>query len=129
MFNATKGNIIMNNQVEVHINFYESLRDFAFAEPYAVLSNSEVSSLLKRFDRWISTIATHPNLVDMLGDSIIAHIKMATALRVAVKEARQAGIFPNVIYSPNDYRETMNFLAETRAHREPCSNVMTSTKT
>lgn len=119
----------MNNQVEVHINFYESLRDFAFAEPYAVLSNSEVSSLLKRFDRWISTIATHPNLVDMLGDSIIAHIKMATALRVAVKEARQAGIFPNVIYSPNDYRETMNFLAETRAHREPCSNVMTSTKT
>jgi hypothetical protein len=110
--------IIMSNQVEMNINFYSSLRDFTFAEPYAVLRNSEVSSILQRFDRWISTIATHPDLVDMLGDNISTHIKKATALRVAVKESRQAGIFPNVIFSPSDYRETMTFLAETRGNRE-----------
>jgi hypothetical protein len=110
--------IIMNNQVEMNINFYSSLRDFAFAEPYAVLRNSEVSSILQRFDRWISTIATHPELLDMLGDNISTHIRKATALRVAVKESRQAGIFPNVIFSPSDYHETMTFLAETRSNRE-----------
>jgi len=107
----------VNDQVEIKVNFYGSLQDFAFAEPYAVLSNSEVSSILKRFDTWVSTIATRPNLVDMLGDSITTHIKMVTALRVAVKESMQAGIFPNVIFSPNEYRATMNFLAETRGNR------------
>ena len=106
----------MNNQAEINVNFYGSLKDFAFAEPYAVLSNSEVTSILERFDHWVSTIATHPNLVDMLGDSITTHIKMVTSLRVAIKESLQAGIFPNVIFSPNDYRATMNFLAETRGH-------------
>jgi hypothetical protein len=117
----------MNNQAEISVNFYGSLRDYAFAEPYAVLSNSEVSSILQRFDRWISTIATHPNLVDMLGDGITTQIKMVTALRVAVKESRQAGLFPNVIFSPNEYRATMNFLAETRGIRKPHSSVLAST--
>jgi len=107
----------VNNQAEVNVNFYSSLQDYAFAEPYAVISNSEVSSILKRFDRWVSMIATHPNLVDMLGDSITTHIKMVTALRVAVKGSMQAGIFPNVILAPNEYRATMNFLAETRGNR------------
>ena len=104
----------MNYQVETNVNFYSSLKDFTFAEPYAVLSNNEVSSILKRFDRWVSIIATHPHLVDMLGDSVTTHIKMVTALRVAVKKSMQAGIFPNVILSPNEYQATMNFLAETR---------------
>ena len=107
----------MNNQAEINVNFYSSLQDFTFAEPYAVLSNHEVSSILKRYDRWVSMIATHPNLVDMLGDSISMHIKMVTALRVAVKESMQAGIFPNIIFSPNEFRATMNFLAETRSYR------------
>jgi hypothetical protein len=97
-------------------------------EPYAVLNNSEVSSILKRFDRWVSRYPTHPNLVDMLGDSITTHIKMVTALRLAIKESMQAGIFPNVIFSSNEYRATMNFLAETRGNREPRSNVMASTR-
>ena len=39
---------------------------------------------------------------------------MLTALRVAVNESFQAGIFPNVILSPSEYEATMNFLAETR---------------
>ena len=107
----------MNNPAEINVNFYGSLKDFAFAEPYAVLSNSEVSSILKRFDRWVSVIAARPNLVDMLGDSITTHIKMVTALRVAVKKSMQAGIFPNVIFSPNEYQATMNFVAETRGNR------------
>ena len=107
----------MNDQAEINVNFYGSLNDFKFAEPYAVLRNSEVSSLLERCDSWVSMIATHPNLVDMLGESVTAQIKMVTALRVAVKESMQAGIFPNVILSPSDYRETMNFLAETRSQR------------
>ena len=117
----------MNDQAEISVNFYGSLRDYTFAEPYAVLSNTEVSSILQRFDRWVSTIATHPNLVDMLGDSITTQIKMATALRVAVKESRQAGLFPNVIFPPNDYRQTMNFLAETRSKREPHTSAMITT--
>jgi hypothetical protein len=107
----------VNTQAEINVNFYGSLNDFKFAEPYAVLRNSEVSSILERCDSWVSMIATHPHLVDMLGDSVTAHIKMVTALRVAVKESMQAGIFPNVIFSPSDYRATMNFLAETRSHR------------
>ena len=107
----------MNDQAEINVNFYCSLKDFAFAEPYAVLSNREVSSILKRFDSWVSTIATHPNLVDMLGDSITTHIKLVTALRVAVKKSRQAGIFPNVIFSPNEYQAAMSFLAETSGNR------------
>jgi hypothetical protein len=114
---TTKGDIIVKDQAEINVNFYGSLKDYTFAEPYAVLSNSEISSVLKRFDRWVSMIATHPNLVDMLGDSITAHIKMVTALRVAVKASRQAGIFPNVIFSPTEYQATMNFLAETRGNR------------
>jgi hypothetical protein len=108
----------VNHHTEVNVNFYSSLNDFKFAEPYAVLRNSEVTSILERCDSWVSTIATHPNLMDMLGDNVTAHIKMVTALRVAVKESMQAGIFPNVILSPSDYRETMNFLAETRGHRD-----------
>lgn len=104
----------MNTPLEANVNFYGSLHDYAFEEPYAVLSNSEVTTILKRFDRWVSTIAAQPNLVDMLGDRIITQIKMVTALRVAVRESRQSGIFPNVIFSPNEYRATMNFLAETR---------------
>lgn len=107
----------MNDQAELNVNFYCSLKDFAFAEPYAVLSNREVASILRRFDCWVSMIGTHPNLVDMLGDSITTHIKMVTALRVAVKESRQAGIFPNVIFSPDEYQATMNFLAETSSNR------------
>ena len=107
----------MNTSAEINVNFYSSLHDYTFAEPYAVLRDSEVSSILKRFDRWVSTIATHPDLVDMLGDSTITHIKLATALRVAVKEARQAGLFPNVIFSPIEFREAMSFLAETRGQR------------
>jgi len=106
----------VNHQVETNVNFYGSLKDFAFAEPYAVLSDSEVSSILKRFDRWVSMIATHPKLVDMLGDSVTTQIKMVTALRVAVKNSMQAGIFPNVILSPNEYQATMTFLAETRGN-------------
>ena len=108
----------MNNSLETNVNFYSSLHDYTFAEPYAVLRNSEVSSILKRFDRWVSTIAAQPNLVDMLGDSIIMQIKIVTALRVAVRESMQAGLFPNVIFSPNEYRATMNFLAETLGNRE-----------
>ena len=107
----------MNAQPDINVNFYSSLNEFTFAEPYAVLKNSEVSSILERCDCWVSMIATHPNLVDMLGDSITAHIKTVTALRIAVKESMQAGIFPNIIFSPNDYRATMNFLAETRRNR------------
>ena len=107
----------MNNQVETNVNFYSSLRDYAFAQPYAVLKNSEVASILNRLDRWVSTIATHPSLVDMVSDSITTKIRMVTALRVAVKEARQAGLFPNVIFSPNEYRATMSFLAETRSRQ------------
>jgi hypothetical protein len=117
MTGTSKGTILMNNQADVNVNFYGSLSDFKFAEPYAVLRNSEVATILERCDNWVSMIATHPDLVDMLGDSVAAHVKMVTALRVAVKESLQAGIFPNVIFSPNDYRETMNFLAETRSHR------------
>ena len=108
----------MNVQPEINVNFYSSLKDFTFAEPYAVLRNSEVSSILERCDSWVSTIATHPNLVDILGDNVTARIKVVTALRVAVKESMQAGIFPNVIFSPSDYQATMNFLAETRSHRD-----------
>ena len=119
----------MNTSAETNINFYGSLHDYAFAEPYAVLRNSEISSILQRFDRWVSTIATHPNLVDMLGDSTITCIKRVTALRVAVRESMQAGLFPNVIFSPNEYRAAMNFLAETRANREAHSNVLVSTRT
>ena len=107
----------MNNPAEVNVNFYSSLQDYAFAEPYAVIRNSEIVSILQRFDRWVSMIATHPNLVDMLGDSITNRISMVTALRVAVKSSMQAGIFPNVILSPNEYRATMNFLSETRGKR------------
>jgi hypothetical protein len=107
----------VNPQVEPNVNFYSSLKDFTFAEPYAVLSHSEVSAILKRFDRWVSMIATHPDLVDMLGDSISTHIKMVTALRVAVKESMQAGIFPNVIFSLNEYQATMNFLSEIRGNK------------
>jgi hypothetical protein len=73
--------------------------------------------MLKRCDNWVTMIATHPNLMDLLGDSITTHIKMVTALRVAVKESMQAGIFPSVIFSPSDYQATMNFLAETRGKR------------
>jgi hypothetical protein len=109
--------IIVNHPTEVNVNFYSSLNDFKFAEPYAVLRNSEVTSILERCDHWVNTIATHPNLLDILGDNITVHIKMVTALRVAVKESMQAGIFPNVILSPSEYRETMNFLSETRGHR------------
>lgn len=104
----------MNAQPETDVKFYGSLNDYTFAEPYAVLRHSDVDSILKRCDSWVSTIATHPNLLDLLGDSITAHIKMVTALRVAVKESMQAGIFPNVILSTNEYQATMNFLAETR---------------
>jgi hypothetical protein len=104
----------VSNQAEVNVNFYSSLQDYAFAEPYAVIRNSEIASILQRFDRWVSMIATHPNLVDMLGDSITNRISMVTALRVAVKSSMQAGIFPNVILSPSEYRATMNFLSETR---------------
>ncbi|HLO17331.1 MAG TPA: hypothetical protein VK206_21035 [Anaerolineales bacterium] len=107
----------MNDPVEIQVNFYDSLTNLVFAEPYAVLSNSEISSMMKRLDCWVSTIATHPNLVDMLGDSITAQIKMVTALRVAVRQSRQAGIFPNVIFPPNEYQATMNFLAETRGKK------------
>jgi hypothetical protein len=106
----------VNNQAEINVNFYSSLSDYTFAEPYAVLRNSEVSCLLERCDNWVNAIATRPHLVDILGDNITAHIRMVTALRVAVKESLQAGIFPNVILSPTDYRETMNFLAEIRTH-------------
>jgi hypothetical protein len=113
---TTKGTIMVNDQIEINVNFYSSLKDFTFAEPYAVLPNREVSSMLERCDHWVSMIATHPNLVDMLGDSISSHIKMVTALRVAVKESMQAGIFPNIIFSPSEYEATMNFLAETRSH-------------
>ena len=106
----------MNNPIETNVNFYSSLKDFTFAEPYAVLPNREVSAMLERCDSWVSMVATHPNLVDMLGDSITSHVKMVTALRVAVKESMQAGIFPNVIFSPSEYQATMNFLAETHGH-------------
>lgn len=108
----------MNAQADTNLNFYGSLHDYAFAQPYAVLRDSEVSSILIRLDRWVSTIATHPGLVDLLGDSISTHIRMVTALRVAVRESRQAGLFPNIIFSPNDYQATMHFLAETAGKRE-----------
>jgi hypothetical protein len=108
---------IMNTPANTNVNFYGSLHDYAFAEPYAVLRDTEVASILQRLDRWVSAIAAHPDLVDMLGDSATRHLKMVTALRVAVKEARQAGLFPNVIFSPYEFREAMNFLAETRSRR------------
>lgn len=108
----------MNTQADTDVKFYGSLNDYTFSAPYAVLPQSEVDSILKRCDNWISTIATHPSLLDLLGDSITDHIKMVTALRVAVKESMQAGIFPSVILSASQYEETMNFLAETR-HKGP----------
>ena len=107
----------MNEQAEINVNFYGSLSDFTFSEPYAVLSNREISSILKRCDGWVSMIATHPNLVDLLGDSIVTHIKLITALRLAVRESMQAGLFPNVIFSPSEYRATMSFISEIRGQR------------
>ena len=107
----------MNDPAEIQVNFYDSLKNIVCAEPYAVLSHGEVSSMWERLDSWVSIIASHPNLVDMLGDSITAHIKMVTALRVAVRESRQAGFFPNVIFPPTEYQATMNFLAETRGKK------------
>lgn len=112
----------MIEQPETDVKFYSSLNDYTFAEPYAVLRHSEVSTILKRCDNWVSTIATHPSLLDMLGDSITAHIRMVTALRVAVKESMQAGIFPNIILSPDEYQATMSFLAETR-HKKVASEI------
>jgi hypothetical protein len=50
----------------------------------------------------------------LLGDRIDGHIKMVTALRTAVRSSMQAGIFPNVILSQDEYWDSVNFLAEIR---------------
>ena len=107
----------MKTATETRVNFYASLHDYAFAEPYAVLSNSKVTCMLQRFDRWTSTIAAHPSLADVFGDSVATPIKMVTALRMAVRESKQAGLFPNVIFSHNEYQVAMSFLAETGGYQ------------
>lgn len=107
----------MNTTTETKVNFYASLRDYAFAEPYAVLSHSEVTCMLQRFDRWTSRIAAHPSLANVFGDSVATPIKMVTALRMAVRESKQAGLFPNVIFSHSEYQAAMSFLAEAGGNR------------
>jgi hypothetical protein len=104
----------MSNQHQNTVNFYGSINDYVFSKPYAVLSADEVSRIVKRSSSWISTIETHPDLAEMLGEGKAAHIKMVTALPNAVKTAKQGGIFPNVILPLNEFEASMEFHEATQ---------------
>lgn len=88
----------MTSQPDNNIHFYESRQDIGITAPYAVIDAQELNSIIKRFVSWASMIATHPNLAKSLGEASKTHIELATALRLAMKDAIRKQIFPRIVF-------------------------------
>ncbi len=89
------------------VNFYETYREIGTVEPYAVVSTQEVASILKRFVSWAAIIATHLEVAEIFGKSSTAHIKLATDLRLVIKNAIQRGTYPNVVLPSRKFKIVM----------------------
>ncbi|MFT3892728.1 MAG: hypothetical protein QM730_13945 [Anaerolineales bacterium] len=100
----------MNTQTTGKVNFYEAQKDIGVAQPYAVISMDELSSMIKRFVSLATMIATHPDVASSLDDTSTSHIMSATYLRRAVKNSEQGGIFPNVVLPASRFETAMNLI-------------------
>ena len=79
------------------VYFYETNQDIEAVEPYAAIPSQEIASILKRFVSWAAVIATHPEVAEIFGESSTVHIRLATDLRLVIKNAIQVGTYPNVV--------------------------------
>ena len=79
------------------INFYETSTEIGRVEPYAVMPDQELQFTLERFVSWAAVIATHSEVAEIFGESSTVHIKLATDLRLVIKNALRFGTYPNVV--------------------------------
>ena len=80
-----------------NVHFYNSLRDTVVSCPHTVLSNKVATFMLSRFEAWIKTEGTHPDLAAMSDDMKRIHLEAATVWCNAINNAIQDGYFPIVI--------------------------------
>jgi hypothetical protein len=79
------------------VKFYETTTEIGEVEPYAVISHQELESIIGRFISWAAIIATHPEVADIFGESNTVHIRLATDLRLGIKNSFRDGTYPNVV--------------------------------
>jgi hypothetical protein len=89
------------------VYLYETNKDIETMEPYAVIQSQELASILKRFVSWAAVIATHPEVAEIFGKSSTAHIKLATDLRLVIKNALKLGTYPNVVLPSRKFMTVM----------------------
>jgi hypothetical protein len=104
----------VNIQSTNNINFYEALTDIGVTKPYAVISAEELTAVVRRFVAWARMVATHPDLAQSLGDENTAHIVLATSFRIAVRQSKQDGIFPNVVLPARKFKAGMELITVSR---------------
>ncbi len=86
-----------------NVKFYETTTDIGRMEPYAVLPHQELASIMERLVSWAAVIATHPEVAKIFEESSTIHIRLATDLRMAIKNAIQLGTYPNVVLSGSQF--------------------------
>jgi hypothetical protein len=97
----------MITPVASKVNFYETYEEIEKVRPYALMPTQELASILKRFMSWAAIIATHPEVADIFGKSSTAPIKLATDLRLVIKNAIRRGTYPNVVLPSRKFKTVM----------------------
>jgi hypothetical protein len=89
------------------VNFYETCMEIGIVEPYGSIPSQELALTIKRFVFWAGMIATHPKIAEIFGEASTSHIKLATDLRLAIKNALKQGTFPNVVLPSRKFTTAM----------------------
>jgi len=97
-----------------NIHFYEPKTDILTVQPYAVISEQDLATIMKRLALWAATIATNQNLAETFGEVSTAPIKLATELRAAIKNSLQDGIHPDVFLPACKFMSTMMLIRMAR---------------
>lgn len=97
----------MNTPGQGNIYFYDSQRDTATSQPYAVLKALYVTFMVNRLDAWVRMMAVHPELSAMCGKEKSIQTEIAAAWSDAIDRSIQEGQFPIVILPVKKYEKAM----------------------
>ena len=94
----------LNGQTISKVFFFDTLKELTFSKPYAVLTTTEVSSLVNRFEATGKLICTNPRIRSQF-KWLNANLDPGIAWCVAIDIAMKEGFYPCLLYtspSPRD---------------------------
>jgi hypothetical protein len=99
----------LNDQTISKVFFFDTLKELTFSKPYAVLTTTEVSSLVNRFEAAGKLICTNPRIRSQF-KRLNANLDPGIAWCVAIDIAMKDGLYPCVVLPRKKYEAAMSIL-------------------